>query len=721
MPVRRCLAHVSEDGSEQSVEAHLEGTAALAAGFAAPFGAGAQGRFVGLAHDIGKYSDAFQRRLLENGRKVDHATAGAVECARLGAEWAAFCVAGHHGGLPDGGSILDDAGCSTLIGRLKRGLSGGIPDYSAWPGGLPPSTPPALWGRDPLTDSFFVRMLYSCLVDGDYLDTEAFLRAAPPPRSGHDPLPVLLERLEGHISGWWPPKTDLNRRRCQILRACLDGGDRPRGLYTLTVPTGGGKTVASLAFALRHAIANGLDRVIYIIPYTSIIEQNAAVFRDILGEGNVVEHHSGVNWDPEDETAPAQYRQTLAAENFDAPVVVTTAVQFFESLYASRPSQCRKLHNCSNSVLIFDEAQMLPLEHLRPCVAAIAQLVAHFRSTAVLCTATQPALEAQFRAFAPALPIQELCPGTSDLYEHFRRVTFARAGRLSREALAERLAAQPQALCIVNSRKSAGALYRLLPPEHRFHLSTLMFPVHRRAVLDQVRRRLKNGLPCRVVSTSLIEAGVDVDFPAVWREEAGLDSILQAAAPLPPQHRRHPGGPVRRGRPRPAGDGPPLLFVPAGPVRPCPGPVWGPGRLSAGVGCGTDAFPLRIRALPPDRQPHKDGLHPPGRGRPADGPAPRRGALPGPVPPVGPVRRQPLRPALPGPAVRRRPGGAGGRHGSDGQPVSLQPGDRPLPGRRFWKRAVCLKGPFFGTFLAVFCDHPIERSEPHVHSCRGLG
>ena len=437
MPVRRCLAHVSEDGSEQSVEAHLEGTAALAAGFAAPFGAGAQGRFVGLAHDIGKYSDAFQRRLLENGRKVDHATAGAVECARLGAEWAAFCVAGHHGGLPDGGSILDDAGCSTLIGRLKRGLSGGIPDYSAWPGGLPPSTPPALWGRDPLTDSFFVRMLYSCLVDGDYLDTEAFLRAAPPPRSGHDPLPVLLERLEGHISGWWPPKTDLNRRRCQILRACLDGGDRPRGLYTLTVPTGGGKTVASLSFALRHAIANGLDRVIYIIPYTSIIEQNAAVFRDILGEGNVVEHHSGVNWDPEDETAPAQYRQTLAAENFDAPVVVTTAVQFFESLYASRPSQCRKLHNCSNSVLIFDEAQMLPLEHLRPCVAAIAQLVAHFRSTAVLCTATQPALEAQFRAFAPALPIQELCPGTSDLYEHFRRVTFARAGRLSREALSD--------------------------------------------------------------------------------------------------------------------------------------------------------------------------------------------------------------------------------------------------------------------------------------------
>lgn len=529
MSAQRYLAHVSESGAEQTVQAHLEGTAALSARFAAAFGGAEQGRLIGLAHDIGKYTPAFQRRLLEDGPKVDHSTAGAVECARRGAEWGAFCVAGHHGGLPDGGSPQDQAGQPTLWGRVRRGLSGGIPDYSPWPGGLSAPPAPAQWGRDGLEDSFYVRMLYSCLVDGDFLDTEAFLRDSPPPRGEHDPLPVLLERLEAHIAPWWDPQTDLNRRRCEILRACLEGGGQPRGLYTLTVPTGGGKTVASLAFALRHAIANGLDRVIYVVPYTSIIEQNAAVFRDILGEENVVEYHSGVSFDPEEGATPAQYRQGLAAENFDAPVVVTTAVQFFESLYANRPSKCRKLHNLANSVLIFDEAQMIPVIHLRPCVAAIAQLVLRFRASAVLCTATQPALEGLFHAFAPALPIRELCPGTAKLYEQLRRVRFVQARKLSRSAVAEGMARLEQVLCIVNSRAAAGALYDLLPEEGRFHLSTLMYPNHRRAVLEEVRERLKKGLPCRVVSTSLIEAGVDVDFPAVWREEAGLDSILQAA------------------------------------------------------------------------------------------------------------------------------------------------------------------------------------------------
>ncbi len=523
------FAHRTEAGETQTIQAHLEGTAALSSGFAAAFGTQEQGRLVGLAHDIGKYSAPFQRRLLENGPKVDHATAGALECARLGADWAAYCVAGHHGGLPAGGSYHDTADAPTLLGRMKRGACGEIPPYPAWPGGLPTPSKPALWGMDPLTDAAFIRMLYSCLVDGDFLDTEAFMNPAPPTRGGREPLPALLERLEAHLADWWNPKTDLNRRRCDILRTCLDSGTLPRGLYTLTVPTGGGKTVPSLAFALRHAISNGLDRVIYIIPYTSIIEQNAAVFRNILGQDNVVEHHSGVLCDTEQDPSPAQRRQAAAAENFDAPVVVTTAVQFFESFYASRPSQCRKLHNLANSVVIFDEAQMLPLSHLRPCVAAIAQLTAHFGSTAVLCTATQPALEALFSEFAPELPIRELCPDTSHLYQHFRRVTFAQAGQLTQAELAGRLSEQLQALCIVNSRKGAAELYPLLPEEGRYHLSTLMVPAHRRAVLEQVRQRLKDGLPCRVVSTSLIEAGVDVDFPMVWREEAGLDSVLQAA------------------------------------------------------------------------------------------------------------------------------------------------------------------------------------------------
>ncbi len=523
------FAHIAEDGRCQTVLEHLQNTARRSAAFAAPFHAEAQAHLAGMAHDLGKYSDAFQRRLLEGGPKTDHSTAGAYECARLGADWAAFCVAGHHGGLPDGGSPSDSADHPTLAGRIKKGLAGRLEDYSAWPGTLSAPETPARWGQDGLSDSFYIRMLYSCLVDGDFLDTEAFMAKSPPARGNHTPLPVLLERLERHISGWWTPKTELNRRRCQILRACLDGGRQSRGLYTLTVPTGGGKTVASLAFALRHAIANGMDRIIYIIPYTSIIEQNAAVFRDILGEDNVVEHHSGVTFDLDESPSPAQYRQALAAENFDAPVVVTTAVQFFESLYANRPSQCRKLHNLANSVLIFDEAQMLPVSHLRPCVAAIAQLVRNFRSTAVLCTATQPALGDLFREFAPEVPIRELCPGTADLYEHFRRVTFAQAGQLSVQELADRLNGLSQVLCIVNSRKSAQAVFEQLTGDGVFHLSTLMYPAHRRAGLAEIRRRLRDGLPCRVVSTSLIEAGVDVDFPAVFREEAGLDSILQAA------------------------------------------------------------------------------------------------------------------------------------------------------------------------------------------------
>ena len=309
----------------------------------------------------------------------------------------------------------------------------------------------------------------------------------------------------------------------------MEAGAKPRGVYTLTVPTGGGKTVASLAFALRHAAAHNLQRVIYVIPYTSIIEQNAQVFREILGENNVLEHHSNVSFDLSDGAAPEEVRRALAAENWDMPVVVTTAVQFFESMYASRSSKCRKLHNLANSVIIFDEAQMLPLPHLRPCAAAMASLAEQFRSTVVLCTATQPSLDDLLHTYAPSCPVTELCPQTAALYSRFRRVCFRQAGTLTDEALAEQLSGQAQVLCIVNSRKAAQSIFSLLPSEGSYHLSTLMIPAQRQSLLQEIRSRLKAGLPCRVVSTSLIEAGVDVDFPAVYRELAGLDSVMQAA------------------------------------------------------------------------------------------------------------------------------------------------------------------------------------------------
>lgn len=532
------LAHIAPDGRQQTVQEHLEGTAELCARFAAAFGAEEQGRLIGMAHDIGKTSKEFQARL-QGGPIVDHTTAGTVECAMQDLLWAAHCVAGHHGGLLDEGTFEDQAGDATLLGRVKKGIAGRIPSYSKNVP-LEAVSQPALWGKEPLTDAFFIRMMYSCLVDADYLDTEQFMKGKTRARGHYDPLPVLMDRLEQYIAPWWAPKTELNRKRCDILRTCIEKGDEPKGLYTLTVPTGGGKTVASLAFALRHAVHHGMARVIYVIPYTSIIEQNAAVFREILGQENVVEHHSGVQYDPDGDLDLEGYRQALATENWDAPVIVTTAVQFFESLYAARPSKCRKLHNLVNSVIIFDEAQMIPTGHLRPCVAGIAQLVEHYGATAVLCTATQPSLGDLFREYANGRESRELCPGIQKAYDQFRRVSFVRGGKKTWEEVAGELADRTQVLCIVNSRKAAQEIYEKLPGEGSFHLSTLMYPDHRRKVLEKIRGRLREGLPCRVVSTSLIEAGVDIDFPVVYREMAGLDSILQAAGRCNREGKRKP-------------------------------------------------------------------------------------------------------------------------------------------------------------------------------------
>ena len=522
-------AHISDDGRRQMIAEHLSGTAALCRSFAGEFGAEAEGELMGLAHDIGKCTDGFQKRLLEGGPIVDHATAGAVACARLLRTCAAACVAGHHSGLPDfGNPRTDQAGDATLYGRLKKGLEERYLDRCGECGAALPQIPPETPERDLWKLSFRTRMLYSCLVDADFLDTERFMNGEQG-RGGYDDLPTLLKRLEAYIALWQNPKTELNHLRCKMLNTCIEAGCKPKGIYTLTVPTGGGKTVTSLAFALHHAVTHGMKRVIYIIPYTSIIEQNAEVFRNILGSGNVLEHHSGMEFDLSDGASPEEIRRALASENWDMPVVVTTAARFFDSLYANRSSKCRKLHNLANSVIIFDEAQMLPLCHLRPCVAAMASLAEYVGSTLVLCTATQPSLSDLLRTYAPGHTVMELCPQTEEIYDRFRRVTFRQAGVLEDDALTERLSNHRQVLCVVNSRRAAQQIFDRLPKEGCFHLSTLMIPTQRQAILEEIRQRLKDGEPCRVVSTSLIEAGVDVDFPTVYRELAGLDSILQAA------------------------------------------------------------------------------------------------------------------------------------------------------------------------------------------------
>lgn len=537
------LAHLTEDGRTQTILEHLKGTASLCSAFAAAFDAEAQGQLAGMAHDIGKYSAAFQRRL-HGGPKVDHASAGAFECLKAQQLAAAFAISGHHGGLPDGGGRGDAAGTGTFWGRINRASQGRLEDYHAWQSefSLPHANTPAFAGTR-LEGMFFTRMLFSCLVDADYTDTGAFMDNSPYLPASSSSMEELWRRLETYVSGWFPPKGALNMQRCAILEQCMSAGAQyGPGLFTLTVPTGGGKTVASLSFALAQAKARRMKRIVYVIPYTSIIEQTAQIFREILGDENVLEFHSGVQFDQQEDDAssPETAPLTRSVETWDVPVIVTTAVQFFESLYACRPSKCRKLHNLAQSVLIFDEAQMLPLPYLRPCVWAIAQLVRHYGASAVLCTATQPALDPIFQEFAPEIPIREICPMAEAHWESFRRVSFQQAGTLSWMDLAARLQQQEQVLCVVNTRRAAREVFHQLSGSGNFHLSTLMYPAHRRRILDEIRRRLRDGLPCRVVSTSLIEAGVDVDFPAVYRELSGLDSILQAAGRCNREGKRPP-------------------------------------------------------------------------------------------------------------------------------------------------------------------------------------
>lgn len=523
------LAHISLDGKRvQTIREHLEGTAELAAEFARPFGGESQGYLTGLLHDIGKFSDGFQQRLA-GGPKVDHSTAGAQVAYALHQPEIAFAIAGHHGGLPDGGGKSDPADAPTLLGRLKKSVD----LFDDWKKEITlseahrPDLP-----KDNFSVSFYIRMLYSCLVDADYLDTEAFMNGDSFSSRGEgDSMNTLLQRLQDYVTPWWNPSTVLNQKRCEILRRCFEQGRTvSSGLFTLTVPTGGGKTVSSLAFALSHAVAQQKRRVIYVIPYTSIIDQTAAVFTKILGEKNVLEHHSGsdtISNDLEVDGIPSS--KVLATENWDAPVIVTTAVQFFESLYASRSSRCRKLHNLADSVIIFDEAQTLPIPYLRPCVAAIGQLVQHYGVTAVLCTATQPALSSLFAELAPKLALREIMEDPSGLYTFFRRTTLRKIGELTEETLVEQLSATEQGLCIVNRRATAQQLFEMLSQEGRYCLTTLLCPADRKRLLAEIRTKLQTGAPCRVIATSLIEAGVDLDFPVVWREEAGLDSILQAA------------------------------------------------------------------------------------------------------------------------------------------------------------------------------------------------
>ncbi len=560
-PEIRYYAHTTRNPTKedwQPLVAHLQEVAKLAAEHASAFGAREWGAAAGLLHDLGKYSGEFQRRLEGCPDPVNHSTAGALEArSRLGGQSRPleYVVAGHHGGLNDFYGVQP----SGLDERLQNARK--LPDYSAYrseidiPSRLPISSAlRTILSASPFSRAFFIRMLYSCLVDADSLDTERF---ADPERAAvrgiYDPVDRLAETFFRDMDALTgsAATTPINTLRQRIFEECCDMAERPPALFTLTVPTGGGKTRASLAFALRHMQRHDLRQIVYVLPYTSIIEQNAKVFRGILGAGNVLEHHS--NFDPQSEGEvddSARELSTIVAENWDIPVTVTTNVQFFESLFSNRRSRCRKIHRLARSVIILDEAQMLPTPFLRPCLEAVVELVRHYDATVVLCTATQPRIAG---LMSGSVPSTEIMSSPEALYEQFRRVRTTDLGSITDGSLVLRLSRHPQVLCVVNRKAHASHLFDALTArcharrrgrsrtfrrrgwrakagrEVVFHLTANMCPIHRRRVLAIIRRRLDRGSPCRVVSTQLIEAGVDIDFPVVYRSMAGIDSIAQAA------------------------------------------------------------------------------------------------------------------------------------------------------------------------------------------------
>ena len=533
----------------QPLCAHLENVSKLAGQFGKSVGLHEEAVLAGSLHDLGKYRQEFQDYLRgdrASSQDTQHSAYGAVWAIQNGQLLQAFVIAGHHSGLHD---IADLLGIphkpvlglpASLVAALQYYLEDASPPQS-----LPPPafiTDISAEDEQALRLEFAVRMLFSCLVDADRLDS-AFWPLEPPAELRLDPL-ALLERVEAERLSKSSKARDgtLKTSRNSIFDACLFKADLAQGFFSLTVPTGGGKTLSAMAFALAHARKHNLHRVIVVIPYLSIIEQNAAEYRRILGNHVVLENHSAVKPTPDADEEEKDALE-LAAENWDSPVVITTSVQFIESLLSARPSRCRKLHRIANSVVIFDEVQTMPAQLLQPIFSVFRELVRQYGVSFVFSSATQPAF-----LKSTSLPhgftegeMRPIIDHPDQLFRDLRRVNYhlPKAGEtLDWPELAKRMAMPEhrRALCVVNLTRHAADLWdRLrsaLPAAEKrtlFHLSSAMCPAHRLRVIRLMRWLLRHGQPCRVVSTQLIEAGVDVDFPTVWRALGPLDSIVQTA------------------------------------------------------------------------------------------------------------------------------------------------------------------------------------------------
>ncbi|MFX4302755.1 CRISPR-associated helicase Cas3' [Alicyclobacillus tolerans] len=551
-------AHTREDGQYQKLKDHLEGVATLSMRYAEVFGVGYLGYLAGILHDIGKYSHIFQKRIRGEHVRVDHSTAGAqwivksetvrdylgtTHLDRYLARLLAHVISGHHGGLKNHGTVAEEG---TLLNRLMKK---DIPSWSsAWEEvevvkqafDTEKNALVQRWNREypAWSYQFLGRMLYSCLVDADSVDTRNYCNPVENTMSKRQApsIAVLQMRFRSFMSEKLKHAADtrINQLRQQILSACERQAKLSPRMFALTVPTGGGKTLSSLAFALEHAHLYDKRRIIYVIPFTSIIEQNAQQFREALGPDAVLEHHSNFNYDEYQENYDQDEirRLKLNTENWDAPVVVTTSVQFFESLFANKRSKCRKLHNIVNSVIILDEAQSIPRGYMKPCLHALEELIVSYRCSVVLCTATQPSWAGL------GIQVTEIMdyPSPNELVEAFKRVEVHVYGCnteiIPDQQIVEWMKDSLQVLCIVNTRRHSKLLFDQLKErglEGVYHLSGRLCAKHRSTILNEVRQRLYMKLPCRLVSTQLIEAGVDIDFPVVLRAYAGLDSIAQAA------------------------------------------------------------------------------------------------------------------------------------------------------------------------------------------------
>lgn len=533
------IAHVRpSDMAAQTNSEHCAGVARLAAEFSNEFGCRDLGFVMGLLHDKGKEQHGFQRYIRKMSgyedvvgqvEKTPHAFVGTLLAKETGkcCDIIGMPIAAHHAGLYDYADYE----------KLKhKNIPEDIDTNN-------PEIKPVIIERLPPRKycHHLIRLLFSSLVDADYLDTEMFMQ---PEQSASrrlgDSLEVLQKTLDIYLENLnkRTPDTPVNRIRKSVQKQCRKTMALPSGFYSLTVPTGGGKTLSSMVWAIGHALANGKKRIVIAIPYTSIITQTAEVLRNIFGENNVVEHHSAVNIKDED-MANNDFPLKLATENWDSPIVITTNVQLFESMYASRPSKCRKLHNLCNSVLILDEVQALPVGHLQPIVDALKAYQEYFGLSVLFTTASMPALKGKYRGVSSKSildgidNITEIIPDSFQLHDYLRRANICFDTVSSTyDSIAERLLQHSRVLCIVNTRSDAHEIFSRLPQDGiTIHLSKMMCPAHIRLQINKLKEALKspgNGI-VRVVSTQLIEAGIDIDFPIVYRQESGLDSILQAA------------------------------------------------------------------------------------------------------------------------------------------------------------------------------------------------